>query len=682
MRKLIGKVLTRRDTSANWTKNNPILGEGECGYATDLRRTKHGDGTTRWNSLPWDDAATANGHSINSDVPEGAKFTDTTYSVATSSADGLMSKTDKAKLDDIGAGSNVKSVNGKTGAVTLSKADVGLGNVDNTKDADKPISTAVQTALDAKANNSVATESTDGLMSAADKTKLDGITSTYATKSELSSHSQDTSNPHKVTASQVGALPLSGGSLTGNLTAPSFQTGTGGANYFQCRKFRGEGDANTYYHAVDFGFGGHDQVDFYEYGGKYVFHKHQQAAKSSGDAIIGEINSNGFVGKVNGHTINADVPAGAKFTDTTYSNATTSVAGLMSPTDKAKLDGIGTGSNVKSVNGKTGAVTLEKGDVGLGSVDNTKDVDKPISIAMQTALDKKADKTIATSSTDGLMSKTDKAKLDGITGQVTADKVNAPDHTTDLVQYGAFQIAAQQIISQIPTDDSISETTMNFTSSDVEDGSATAWTSVPALASGEKHSTILGKVSQMFKNVRYLFKMLGTTDISGTGDGTVTGAIIALNADLTQLYKMIFNDDQTTDDQTTWEKLYPVGSVYISFDPTDPGTLFGGTWEQIKDRFLLAAGDTYAAGSTGGEATHTLTVDEMPSHSHDFDRQQWHLSDEISIASSDAIINWREHIERAFTDDAFKGSVNNSGGSQPHNNMPPYLAVYMWKRTA
>ena len=65
-----------------------------------------------------------------------------TYGVATSSADGLMSKSDKAKLDGIGAGSNVKSVNGKTGAVTLSKADVGLGNVDNTADKDKSVKSA------------------------------------------------------------------------------------------------------------------------------------------------------------------------------------------------------------------------------------------------------------------------------------------------------------------------------------------------------------------------------------------------------------------------------------------------------------------------------------------------------------------------------------------------------------
>ena len=67
------------------------------------------------------------------------------------------------------------------------------------------------------------------------------------------------------------------------------------------------------------------------------------------------------------------------------------------------------------------------------------------------ALDGKAGTAVATVSANGLMSKNDKTKLDGITGQVTADKVYNPDHVTDLVQYAAFQIASQQIISQIPT---------------------------------------------------------------------------------------------------------------------------------------------------------------------------------------------------------------------------------------
>lgn len=63
--------------------------------------------------------------------------------------------------------------------------------------------------------------------------------------------------------------------------------------------------------------------------------------------------------------------------------------------------------------------------------------------------------------------------------------------------------------------------------------------------------------------------------------------------------------------------VYPVGSIYMSMTDTNPNVLFGfGTWEQVKDRFLLSAGDTYKAGNTGGEATHSLTVDEMPSHKH------------------------------------------------------------------
>lgn len=121
---------------------------------------------------------------------------------------------------------------------------------------------------------------------------------------------------------------------------------------------------------------------------------------------------------------------------------------------------------------------------------------------------------------------------------------------------------------------------------------------------------------------------------------------------------------------------YPVGAIYISTVDTSPASLFGGTWERLKDRFLLAAGDTYAAGATGGEAEHTLTVNEMPEHNHDL-----HASyNEIAagsetggkiLAGGDSN-QWLWNFARA----------NNSGGNAPHNNMPPYLAVYMWVRTA
>ena len=90
-------------------------------------------------------------------------------------------------------------------------------------------------------------------------------------------------------------LPLTGGTVTGGITASNFQTGTAAANYFQCRKFRGEGDANTYYHAVDFGYSGHDSVDFYEYDPNWNFYKCTTGTKS-GAVLIGNINGNGWNG--------------------------------------------------------------------------------------------------------------------------------------------------------------------------------------------------------------------------------------------------------------------------------------------------------------------------------------------------------------------------------------------------
>jgi hypothetical protein len=70
--------------------------------------------------------------------------------------------------------------------------------------------------------------------------------------------------------------------------------------------------------------------------------------------------------------------------------------------------------------------------------------------------------------------------------------------------------------------------------------------------------------------------------------------------------------------------VYPVGSIYMSVNNVSPATFIGGTWEQLKDRFLLGAGSSYAAGSTGGAATHTLTTAQMPSHTHTTDSQGAH----------------------------------------------------------
>lgn len=127
------------------------------------------------------------------------------------------------------------------------------------------------------------------------------------------------------------------------------------------------------------------------------------------------------------------------------------------------------------------------------------------------------------------------------------------------------------------------------------------------------------------------------------------------------------------------EAVYPVGSIYMSVNSTSPATLFGGTWEAIQGKFLLGAyGNTYKAGSTGGEATHTLTVDEMPKHTHS-----------MYSGNSGAPDTWEpdggSYLVDSVTQDKHTWwaslGMNYSGGGAEHNNMPPYLAVYIWKRT-
>ena len=132
--------------------------------------------------------------------------------------------------------------------------------------------------------------------------------------------------------------------------------------------------------------------------------------------------------------------------------------------------------------------------------------------------------------------------------------------------------------------------------------------------------------------------------------------------------------------------VYPVGSVYISVTSTNPQVLFGGEWTQIKDTFLLACGNNYANGATGGEANHTLTVNEMPSHSHQlqsisgYDDLNFINGDgKFHIQNSDTTVGWGSAKDATYYYGTTHGTT---GGSQPHNNMPPYLAVYMWKRTS
>ena len=171
---------------------------------------------------------------------------------------------------------------------------------------------------------------------------------------------------------------------------------------------------------------------------------------------------------------------------------------------------------------------------------------------------------------------------------------------------------------------------------------------------------------------------------------------------------------------TTASKLYPVGSVYISFNSADPSTLFGGTWERLKDTFLLANGDAYAPNTTGGSATKNITVNNLPNHTHtlSWDGSHTHTRGNMDIAGS--IFNSGVGVSAVgsgafvvggatpstysttptqfnFHSVDFSASrswygetswngyhshvVGNTGSGLPLNIMPPYRTVYMWRRT-
>lgn len=137
------------------------------------------------------------------------------------------------------------------------------------------------------------------------------------------------------------------------------------------------------------------------------------------------------------------------------------------------------------------------------------------------------------------------------------------------------------------------------------------------------------------------------------------------------------------------EYIYPVGSIYMSVNATNPATFIGGTWARITDCFLLASGNTYAPGTTGGAATVTLTTDQLPAHAHSVEQQYLHRLDSsdnnfANYAAGGSLGGWGLGTTTNNKGTTRLGipafSTNNAGSTQAHNNMPPYLAVYVWQR--
>lgn len=146
--------------------------------------------------------------------------------------------------------------------------------------------------------------------------------------------------------------------------------------------------------------------------------------------------------------------------------------------------------------------------------------------------------------------------------------------------------------------------------------------------------------------------------------------------------RTLYLGDQTLADiirTTVIDLVYPVGALYCSTQAESPAGKFGGNWEQIKDRFLLAAGDNYAAGSEGGAATHTLTESEMPYHRHNTS-VSWTNASTVNTISFGGNIANISAANSPLGVDRTDSYTRYTGNGHAHNNMPPYYTLYIWKR--
>ena len=178
---------------------------------------------------------------------------------------------------------------------------------------------------------------------------------------------------------------------------------------------------------------------------------------------------------------------------------------------------------------------------------------------------------------------------------------------------------------------------------------------------------------------------------------TVNGDL-AINSvkENTSSTKMLVNGGNTVM-YRDWNKLvnsiksamYPVGSVYITYNNVNPGTFLGGTWERFgQGRTLVGEGTgndgstsmSFTANSTGGEYKHKLTVDEIPNHKHAVYIQNTTSNPQVNAPKWTVALpnSWKQY---ASDTKLFGPSTGNAGGDASHNNIQPYITVYFWKRT-
>lgn len=363
-----------------------------------------------------------------------------------------------------------------------------------------------------------------------------------------------------------------------------------------------------------------------------------------------------------------------------YTNATQSKSGLMSNIDKSKLDGIADGANKTIVDSSLSTTSTNPVQNKVIKTELDKKADK-------TALDAKADKTAL----NGKLDKTGGTLTGNLAGKYITGTWLQTTEATDLGRTPGkvavlddsgwvYYRTPAEIKSDIGADAVVTTSSDGLMS-------ASDKSKLDGIAEGATKITVDTALSSSSTNPvrnKVINSALGKK-LNKSG-GTLTGAITTKGIKLTsgtdfgsslpsslQSNQLFF---QTLGTNYILDNVYPVGSIYMSVNSTNPTNLFGGTWEQIQGKFLFGMNSSYPAGSTGGEITHKLTIDEMPEHGHTI------YYPNAGGPYGNANIGYPEDSGTNMTWCAEMCKTASTGGGAAHNNMPPYLSVYIWKRTA
>lgn len=264
---------------------------------------------------------------------------------------------------------------------------------------------------------------------------------------------------------------------------------------------------------------------------------------------------------------------------------------------------------------------------------------------------------------DGTIDTTSYSTFNGNYNSLT-NKPTIPSKTSDLTNDSNF-ISKSNTSGLIKNDGTIDTTTYS-----TFNGNYNNLTNKP---------TIPSKTSDLTNDSNFISK--SSTNGLMKNDGTIdTTTYVDTNDSRLSDARTPLSHTHTSSEVTDLiNTIYPVGSIYMSVNSTSPQTLFGGTWEQIQDKFLLASGSTYSAGSTGGSADAVVV-----SHTHPTERDYILTTDGAGVSRNSTAGQTGTKVSNLLqsADAIYRNQVYNAGESGTGKNMPPYLAVYVWKRTA